>query len=104
MVESLPTMPNDDSRYQLRARIAVELRRLIESAIADQTELTFRLRAIATWQAELIINRSTLHSLRLTAIESAKSFSFPRDVRIGDVDIAGLFAGYVGQGGALAAS
>jgi len=103
MIERLPAMPDDDSRYQLRARIAAELRRLIESAIANQTGLTFRLRATAAWQAELIISRSTLHSLRLTAIKSGNSFSFPRDVIIGHADIAGLFAGCVGQDGALAA-
>jgi hypothetical protein len=96
MVESLPAMPDNDSRFRLRARIAAELRRLIKSATANSTELTIALKGTEFYRIELQFRRSELESLRLVAIETGRRHVFPRDVVLGDPDLAGLFAGYVG--------
>ncbi len=76
------------------------------SGKAVGTGSTITLKGTACYR---IVNRSTVHSLRLTAIESGNSYLFPRDVLFGDAaegscgvrqnsvaDLAGLFAGYVG--------
>jgi hypothetical protein len=57
-------MAEGEERYWLRTRIACELRRLIDSATAVSTEFT-----IAIKRRAYIVDRSAIHSLRLTAIE-----------------------------------
>jgi DNA invertase Pin-like site-specific DNA recombinase len=96
MVESLPEMPDDDRRYQLRARISAELRRLIETATALGTEMTIVLKSDAFHRFELLVSRSIVTSLQVTDIESGNSYVFPREL-YGDAGAAGLFAGYVGS-------
>ena len=51
------------------------------SGKAVGTGSTITLKGTACYR---IVNRSTVHSLRLTAIESGNSYLFPRDVLFGD--------------------
>jgi DNA invertase Pin-like site-specific DNA recombinase/uncharacterized small protein (DUF1192 family) len=103
MIESLPAMAEADALYQLRAKIAAEFRRLIDSAIAVGTEMTLRLKAVPAWCVEILVKRSTVESIRLTAVETGNSYEFPRDVLFGVADLAGLFAGYVASQNATVA-
>ena len=100
MIERLPAMPDDDSRYQLRARIAAELRRLIESATADDTEILFRLRGVPdVLQIELVFNRSQLVELRLVENETGDFFVFTR-AQVFDnpeFDFVGAFEAFIGR-------
>jgi hypothetical protein len=97
MIESLPAMPDDDSRYQLRAKIAAELRRLIESGTAEGTALTIVFRGSPFCRIGLLINRSTLDAVRVTPIGSDYSLLWPRQKLLQNRDMAGLFAEYVKQ-------
>lgn len=98
MVDSMPGMPEGEERYQLRAKIAGELRRLIETATATGTELAIRFRgAPSDLQIELIIERSRLVELRLVENETGDYFAFAR-ARIfddPDFDPAGQFEGFI---------
>jgi DNA invertase Pin-like site-specific DNA recombinase len=79
MVDSMPAMPEGEERYQLRTKIAGELRRLIETATATGTELAIRFRgAPPDLQIELIVERSRLVELRLVENETGDHFVFSR--------------------------
>jgi Recombinase len=104
MVESLPRMTDDDSRFRLRARIAAELRGLIESATANSTELTIALKRTEFYRVELLFKRSEFDELRLVSLNGGCTCVFRRDLLIGDPDVAGLFAGYIGSQNACVAA
>src|SRR5205085_2288461 len=91
----LPHMLGDESRYELRAKIAGELRRLIEQATAIGNELVVVLKGTRLYRVELFFKRSILKELRLVSIHGGFAYVFPRDKMIGDPDLAGLFAGYL---------
>ena len=103
MVDSLSAMADGEERYQLRAGIAAELRRMIDSATAVGTELTIALKGTAFYRIELLITRSRVDSVRLVVIDRNYAVLFPRDTLFrDDAYMGGLFAGYVGENAAAA--
>src|SRR5579864_9809090 len=98
----------DDERYQLRTRIAGELRRLIDRAIADDTELTIALAPTHNCRLEILIDRATITGFRVTLLADGEALSpvfFPRDSVMGDSPgRARMFAKFVGAKGAPVAA
>jgi DNA invertase Pin-like site-specific DNA recombinase len=100
MVDSLPNMADDDGRFQLRARIAAELRRLIETATATGTELAIRFQgASSSLQIELIFERSRLLELRVVENGTGDFFAFSRSQIFDDpeFDPAGQFEAFISR-------
>lgn len=96
MLAWLPRMMDDEERYQLRTRIAMELRRLIELATAFGTGLTITLKGTPFCQIDILIDRAkvTAFQLRMTGRDDPIVFSRAR-VGGDTAYCAGLFAGFV---------
>jgi|HubBroStandDraft_3_1064219.scaffolds.fasta_scaffold244459_2 hypothetical protein len=70
MLKSLATLIDDD-RYIVRAKIAAELRRIIEVAECDGAEMVIRLKPSRYYQIEFNIQRSTVDSMMLRNLAAA---------------------------------
>jgi DNA invertase Pin-like site-specific DNA recombinase/uncharacterized protein YukE len=101
MVDKLPKMAGE-ALFQCRQRIAQELGRMIASGTAKDGQLVVSLATDGMIAFDLAFNRTQLIELRATALNSGNLYTMGRDMALSGVDVAGLFAGYLGRGRATA--
>jgi hypothetical protein len=75
MVDTLPNLP-DDQKEVVRARIAAELRRLIERAEVDGPLMTIWLKPATYYGIEIRINRSAVESLVVRNLNGEGEIAF----------------------------
>jgi hypothetical protein len=109
MVAALADMLDNEERNLLRARISVELSRIIETAIASGPVLTIILKGIETCRVDILFERSRITGFKLLISGADKPIIFSRRDFFGSApDLAavldqkplhpGMFAGLIGPG------
>jgi DNA invertase Pin-like site-specific DNA recombinase len=92
LVAGMASMPIGEERKVLRLKIAAHLRRMIETATADDTQMIFTLKGYVTGQIDLCFDRSNLVELWLTDAMTGRVMTFGRDLNGG---LPGAFADFV---------
>ena len=109
MVARLPDMPEGDELDLLRARISIELDRIIETAIASGPLLTIILKGIETCRVDILFERSRVSGFKMLISGADEPVTFSRAAFFGNApDLVavldqrpfhpGLFAGLIGAG------
>lgn len=89
MVAAMPDMAMGEERQTLRLKISAELRRMIETASADETQMIFTLKSYVGYQVDLMLDRSRIFELCLTDLTTGKEAHFARDfILSGDLSFA----------------